>query len=470
MKKIGTILVVALFTACGSSSNEGDTGSNPNDLGDTSVTPVDGVTIDTPNGTDIPIVKECETNADCEAKGEGLACNCEFKCIPADCKEDKNCGSEKYCDPCYKVCMPLLPACSLCTDHGQCAGQMSHCTSEFTLDGVNVSLPEKVCAPWCPLSTKVCAIEGAPVNSYSCASIGNDKDGVCIPLSLDCGKAGKKCDKDADCPDPSKQKCWLPQHVCGCKDALSCVFGEACHPITHQCVPGCTSDTECGSGMVCSAGLCSEACTKNGDMVIGCDDPSPMPGKEWDCDEDGHCFIPGMCFSPLDCKEKETYCDTATHECVPGCLIDYDCKESSKLCDITTNTCIDRPCTGAWECKCGQVCDPVEKTCVTAEGKYCEVCDPQQGEEACGDKDILCIEFQTEDGQSKGAFCMPPCNLADPENECPQGWQCQEVQDGQGGSMGKKCIRFCYHEIEGCAIGNPTNPETSPEVATISDP
>ncbi len=422
----------------------------------------------------------CFTSGECglgrECRGgfcaDQYACNCENKCIAAQCREDPNCGSDKYCDPCYKVCLPKLPACARCDADSQCEGEWSRCVSEFSVAGLITTFPEPVCATWCPLTTGVCVVEGAPQGAYVCANIGDPVNGVCVPAGLDCGQVGKKCESDADCPDPLKQKCWLDRHVCGCRDALSCAFGEACHPITHQCVPGCTSDVECGLGKVCTAGLCHDACSKTPDgIVVGCDDPPPIEGKAWDCDDKGHCYIPGMCFSPLDCREKETYCDTDTHECKPGCLIDYDCKSSAKICDPVGMTCLDKPCEGNYECACGEVCDLKDDppTCKAAEGNYCAPCDQQQGEKACGDKDTLCIEFQTEDGQSKGSYCMPPCG-PDPENPCPQGWECTEIKDDQGKSYGKKCIRFCYHKIEGCAIGNPPEPEPSPETATTADP
>lgn len=408
---------------------------------------------------------ECFTSGECgpgwECRNgfcvEQYACNCEGKCIKAQCREDSNCGSDKYCDSCFKICLGKLPACAPCEYDAQCEGSLSRCVKEFSVAGLPVSMPSAFCGTWCPLSTGICVVEGAPYGAYVCANIGDQENGVCVPAGLDCGSVGKRCETDEDCPDPVKQKCWLDRHVCGCKDALSCEFGEACHPITHQCVPGCTSDVECGFGRVCSAGLCREACSKTAEgVVVGCEDPPPISGKEWDCDEKGHCYIPGMCFSPLDCREKETYCETETHECKPGCLIDYDCKSAAKICDPVAKKCLDKPCRGNYECACGQVCDLAADppTCKAAEGKYCAPCDPQQGENACGDKDTLCVEFQTEDGQSKGAYCMPPCG-PDPENPCPQGWECEEIKDNQGKSYGKKCIRFCFHKIEGCAIGNP---------------
>jgi hypothetical protein len=62
---------------------------------------------------------------------------------------------------------------------------------------------------------------------------------------------------------------------------------------------------------------------------------------------------------------------------------------------------------------------------------------------------------------------MPPCSQ-DPENLCPQGWQCQDVKDDKGVSHGKVCIRFCYKEVMGgCAMGNP--PEKTPETAETAE-
>lgn len=108
---------------------------------------------------------------------------------------------------------------------------------------------------------------------------------------------------------------------------------------------------------------------------------------------------------------------------------------------------------------------------MASEGKYCEPCNQDDGETACGeDKEIMCIGFQDKDGNDKGSYCMPPCSQ-DPENPCPQGWQCQEIKDDQGKSYGKKCIRFCYQEVKGgCAIGQPSDfPDTAPDAAGTTE-
>jgi hypothetical protein len=483
MKRWWLTLVVAAALAafaCGGSKEKSDTPVNPDDV----PVAVDGVA---PDGADVPGVdtappRECETDADCIAsKGETYACNCEFKCIEVaaakddGCREDKNCGSEGFCDDCLKTCRPLLPACEPCDTDRQCEGQMSHCVDTITVAGLTTTLEQKVCAPWCPLSTGACAVEGSVPGSYLCAILGDDaKNGVCVPQTLNCGTLPSRCTDDNQCG--LKEKCWPDLKTCGCRDALSCDFGEACHPTTHRCVPGCTSDTECGSQKVCNAGLCQDACTGTlaDGNIVGCTDPVPMEGKQWDC-VDGHCSVPGMCFSPVDCREPEKYCDATSKTCVDGCLIDFDCKQAAKICDGTNKVCIDRGCDGNYQCSCGQICDLANRKCIVAEGKYCDVCD-QQADDPCGDKATMCIGFKDpKTDEDKGSYCMPPCG-PDKENPCPQGWQCQDVKDDKGVSQGKVCVRFCYQKVAGgCAMGDAPDPATGDatpgsDTATMSDP
>jgi hypothetical protein len=468
MKALPVLLSLVLVAACGGKSGSGtDLASQADGI---VITPDAVVATDGAETVikDTAPPKECAKDEDCAAKGADFACNCDGKCIQAACREDKNCGSESYCDPCVKTCQPLLPACAVCTSDRQCYGDLSRCVDQFSYMSVTTSLSGKVCAPWCPLDGGVCAVEGAPFDSYGCADVGDAANGACIPKTLDCGTTPKRCTSDTDCTSENKPVCYPTLGICGCKEG-TCPFGQACHPQTHNCIPGCTSDTECGAGKVCSIGLCQDACkgtlaTKD---VSGCPTTTPKPGKEWDCVK-GHCEIPGMCFSPQDCHEKATYCDSGSNECVPGCLIDFDCKSSAKTC--VAKECIDKGCAGTFECSCGQVCDLKENKCKTAEGKYCDPCDQQQ-ENSCGSEDILCIGFKDpKTEEDKGSYCMPPCG-ADPDNPCPKGWQCQEIKDDQGKSYGKKCIRFCYNVIESCAMGGGTKPaEPSPETASTPDP
>ncbi len=475
MRNLGLVILAALaMAACGKSTDSGTDNGSGGDVpvGPDGVVLVDGVQAETSMDVDYP--KECTTNADCEAKATaaGLdptlaACDCNNACVQTTpmaqggCREDKNCGSAAYCDPCNKVCKPKLLACQDCDNDYQCDPD-TRCVGEFTYLGLGVSFEKKVCAPLCLTSTRVCTVEGAPVNSFVCADAAVDANyGACIPISLSCKDTVQKCNADSDCPDTVKQKCWTDLHICGCRDTLACDFGTYCNKNTHKCVPGCSSDTECGKDKICDLGECRDACTGSltGSNVTGC--PSELPSgfedKAWDCVK-GHCKIPGMCFQPTDCIEQETYCDADTHTCKKGCLIDFDCKTSAKICDTQAKVCIDKGCTGNFECGCGQVCNLGNDHCETAVGKYCEPCDQNNGDTACGEKTTMCIGFKDQKtNEDKGSYCMPPCG-SDPDNPCPQGWQCEDVKDDKGVSQGKVCVRFCYVEVKGgCAMGQPSN-------------
>jgi len=424
-----------------------------------------------------PVTRRCEnpcqSSAWCGSGRECIqgyctdrwGCNCQGKCIPAACQDDDQCPSDRYCDPCTRTCEPKKRPCQACDRDAECRGDQARCLQEFEWQGSPVRFPGKVCAPWCPLASGICAVEDAAQGAFVCARIPGSDAGACIPSTMDCTQVTPACTRDEECPDPSRPKCWPDRRVCGCRDAFSCPFGQICHPVTHQCTGGCTEDAQCGQDKVCSAGLCREACRWTvDDRLVGCDDPPPVEGKEWDCDKNGHCFIPGMCFGPKDCPEPETHCDAGSRECRPGCLMDFDCKAGSKICDTVTGRCIDRPCTGNFECSCGQVCQA--GACEVAQGRYCDPCDQQQGETACGSKEVLCIGLQDEEGKDRGSYCLPPCG-PDPANPCPNGWTCEEITDTEGKSHGRKCFRWCFAPVAGgCAIGNP--PE--PDAASTPDP
>jgi hypothetical protein len=130
--------------------------------------------------------------------------------------------------------------------------------------------------------------------------------------------------------------------------------------------------------------------------------------------------------------------------CKPGCLEDIDCKTAKQICE--NKQCVVKPCKAAWSCPFGQMCqnDAGSATlgeCYEPEGKYCDPCDGQDVK-SCGEGN-MCVNFQDEDGNDKGAFCLVGCDLADPDNVCPQGWQCQELED-QDGKKQKMCARTCY--------------------------
>jgi hypothetical protein len=392
MKQIILISMISfLLFSCGNSgSKNGDADNTEPSQTDSDILqsdiPLEALEIK----TEIKSSAECKTHEDCKEKGDGMGCDCNSQCIKASCLENKNCGSDKYCDPCDLTCKIFKEVCEPCANDYECNYTGSSCL-DYKTGG-------RFCGRGC-LSAYGCD------KYYNCVEIEGLEYKQCIPVSEKCEKLAQ-CEKDMDCE-----------------------FGQVCNTVKGLCYKGCENDIECG-GKVCSAGKCSDPC-----------DDGKNPCPEGQVCENGHCKIPGGCLTPYDCHDPETYCDPEENKCKPGCIFDFDCKSVAKMC--VQGQCVQKGCTGNFECAYFEVCNLQTGQCAKAEGKYCEPCDQNNGENACGDKEIMCIGFQDKDGNKIGDYCMPPCG-PDPENPCPQGWQCQEIKDDQGKSYGKKCIRFCY--------------------------
>jgi len=393
----------------GSSSNGGGNGSGE-DLGTAgdSVAPLP----DQAPGIDTPPVwePECLTDEDC---GPKEVCDCQGLCSlagsGAECTEDKNCGGKGYCDPCLGRCFDKKTLCDPCNSENSCDPLTGSCRPV----GNQCELPDSHCMDFVSGGSycgKACLSTAGCPQGYTCEDLSAAGIPVsqCIPIGLQCGLPGE-CQEDADCE-----------------------FGKICNQ-NKMCVPGCQADTECPQGKVCSAFRCQDACHP-------INNPCP-PDQE--CNDEGHCMIPGGCIDQYDCEAPETYCDPVEHMCKPGCLEDFDCKKASKECE--DGVCVDRPCPGNYWCNFGEVCDLTEGICEIPPEPFCEEC---EADEECGPEPSKCLELQDEEGTSKGKFCFPKC-YDDPENECPQGWQCVDLVDQDGASQGRVCARTCYEQPVG---------------------
>jgi hypothetical protein len=158
-------------------------------------------------------------------------------------------------------------------------------------------------------------------------------------------------------------------------------------------------------------------------------------GRE--CDDEGHCDVPGGCLSSRDCEALQ-YCDQEQRMCVDGCEHDNDCGVAGFECE--DNSCIEKGCDRHYQCGHGQVCRAPQ--CEPAPPEYCAECDPE-ADDACGGAPNLCANFQDEDGNDLGAFCLIACDEADSAGPCPQGYQCQEVELEEG-DVRQLCARACY--------------------------
>jgi Cys-rich repeat protein len=113
-------------------------------------------------------------------------------------------------------------------------------------------------------------------------------------------------------------------------------YGRICDLATGTCVP-CTSDLECGTGKICSAGTCTI-------------DGGGGGGGGGD----------GTCTSRAECEPQA--CSILLGMCMP-CMMDFDCFDMSdlftgvsKICDPATGNCIDPECTTANDCPAGEGC------------------------------------------------------------------------------------------------------------------
>lgn len=406
--RLMVVSIVLLFgvSAC-SGGSDGSKSADAHGTGETLIKPGDvagpGDAVET---TQPPPSLECQSNAECPAAGE--VCDCTGSCVSGgfkECDEDKNCGGGNYCDPCVKGCFEKNTLCGECRSEHLC----NPVTGECLPTGNQCDVEGSLCMDFVTGGSycgQACLSDAGCPPGFTCEDLTEYGIEVnqCLPKTGNCS-AVTECEKDMDCE-----------------------FGYVCNT-DKTCSLGCQHDTECPTGMVCSAFRCQQACD-------GVNNPCPE-GQE--CDDTGHCKIPGGCIDAYDCLEPETYCDMDTHLCTPGCQHDIDCKSSAKICE--NEVCEAKGCTANYWCSFGQVCALDTGECVEPEEPFCE---PGCQEDAeCGPEPSKCLNLQDEDGNDKGAFCFPKC-YDDPENLCPQGYQCMELTDQDGASMGKVCARTCY--------------------------
>ena len=324
----------------------------------------------------------CDSTAQCSSG----ACNaCLGVCVDAvsgtACNNDSNCGFDDYCDLCLDVCRPRLALCDPCQSDAECGAPGDQCL-DYASGG-----------RFCGQACGTCPV------GFEC----NTTLAQCVALSGSCLNV-RECETPDDCPR-----------------------SETCSA-TFICVTGCTGDEACPGGQVCSAGACVAPCSDAAECSAGAQ-----------C-TDGRCVVPGGCVTSRDCAEFQTYCDTDTQECVPGCQVDLDCGQASLQCQA--GTCVPRGCVGNYSCAFDQVCDATSGQCVPAQGPYCDPCNGDDVN-SCGNTNA-CVTFQDDDGNDAGDFCLVACG-ADPQNACPQGYGCQSLDLGDEG-IRDVCVRQCQRD------------------------
>lgn len=338
----------------------------------------------------------CATSDDC---GAGQACACTGYCVDAPgnpCQGALQCTPQEYCDDCTGTCTPRVDVC------GRCSGDAA-CTRRGDICAPMGEAGRTHCLRACPGGQGTCDNLGP---GYQCRDVSGTM--ACVPETNECSSV-QPCNTDQQCPQ---------DHFCN---------------ESGRCQPGCmANDLACPNGELCQGLRCGPPCANDGDC-----------GDGGECQDDGHCRVPGGCLTSADCTEAETYCDVEQRQCVAGCQVDDDCFDATLEC--VAGSCRERGCAANYQCAFGEVCDIASAQCVEAEGRHCEEgCDPMD-EMSCGDT-ARCLSLQDEEENPIGDFCFERCLEA--PNECPQGYDCIELQDMDGNVQDRLCIRRCDYTYE----------------------
>jgi hypothetical protein len=226
----------------------------------------------------------------------------------------------------------------------------------------------------------------------------------------------------------------------------------------------CREDKDCGSPV--SAYRCE---TRTG--VCYCRTDDACAGSQF-CNGVGFCQDRAGCATNLDCPDSNTYCDTASGQCVSKgrCTSDLQC-DLGQVCDTTRGVCVDGcrrdgDCPGT-SCRCGEVpcactgstpeelarctlgrCDPnfcsnqdfcrygelcgippdsgvPANTCFSDydfdRRPYCARCTNGGGIDTCGRGANFCII----DTRTNSTYCGADCSQG---QACPRGYGCRDIR------------------------------------------
>lgn len=271
-------------------------------------------------GAECPDGYQCgEISRDGDTIGQCLPDNltCEDRC------EGVSCGTGETCDPLTGECTGRLDLCDTgCTSNALCGdGPEDRCLTVPNTPG-----PERICATGCNPESDV---SECPVD-YQCLPTSpdeNPEEGVCFPID---GTCVDRC-SDADC-----------QEGFNCNQRT----GECEQATAGACVPGCSTDAECG----------------------GQEDRCLNLGFAED-EETSNCFYScsssGSCPEGYECGNLQ---NTTINICIPSNRSCTACSESdcgpNSACDPESGECVaaQRDCTEAG-CPPGQACDPFSTEC-----------------------------------------------------------------------------------------------------------
>lgn len=161
------------------------------------------------------------------------------------------------------------------------------------------------------------------------------------PGYASCGSALHRPAK-VTCPGPSREPGYVCQVPHGGAAYSSCTVDDDCHERPYgscefmttdqsgcSCTYGCSTDADCGSGMICLCGerhgYCTRAtCTvdadcKDGALCLTHDDLPGCNGRAFACQSEGDaCIDDGDCSAGMFCSQVEGVRRCVGRSCVPG--------------------------------------------------------------------------------------------------------------------------------------------------------
>lgn len=186
-------------------------------------------------------------------------------------------------------------------------------------------------------------------------------------------------------------------------------------------------------------------------------------GSDPECSEEVACgfnetCVAGKCVSHAcstsDQCGMEEYCHKGT--CASGCERDEDCYPGD-VCDSGSASCATAACTDTRvDCAFQQFCNTGNGECYDAGGYYCRAC---QDDGDCGGNGNLCLNL----GNAQTDYCGVTCVS---DTDCPNGYTCAGVGDGEGNVIAYQCITYCWLYDE----SGRSTPPAAPPSATHSGP
>ncbi len=286
---------------------------------------------------------------------------------------------------------------------------------------------------------------GGCQHNFDCGSGQGCVGGVC--QALPCGG----CQPDEACADSGQ---CVPAQGAACPHA-GCPTGYSCTGTI--CAKPCTLDQDCGTGFVCNTGLgkCAQCTFDN-----QCAGVSGKPR----CDSStGSCVA---CTQPIDCSHG-TFCDTGSHTCKTGCLVDGDCnvatgEHCSGASGQTPGKCIQcTVATQATDCQAPTpACDSTGHCvgCVSNND-----CAPNSGLTECDTTSKTCVQCLASNnatGQDCGVIPYSGATVRDPH-------------DVKTCNAAHSCTDGCQFDTQcGCPLdvhGNETSCQRQPHITCYAD-